>query len=216
MRTLTEIMNANRSDKGTVMEGWEAHGYSPYYEQWFESLRDEPIRLLEIGVCDPRMPGASLVSWYEYFQKAQIFGYDIVDATRFDNDRITTFRGDQSSRKDLERFLQVHGGDFDIIIDDGSHLDAHQQTSLAVLFDQVRPGGQYIIEDMQVSPGTLRLMRDLQSGEFDAGTPHSRWFTWKSWRSGRHLSRRVLEAVAAHVEAIQILCDDKLARIVRR
>jgi hypothetical protein len=51
MGTLTEIMNANNSDKGTTIR-W-AHNYTAAYERWLEPLRNEPIRLLEIGVCDP-------------------------------------------------------------------------------------------------------------------------------------------------------------------
>ena len=63
MRTLTEIMNESGSDKGTVMTGWEAHGYTPFYERWFDPIREEPLRLMEIGVCDPHLPGASVDGW---------------------------------------------------------------------------------------------------------------------------------------------------------
>jgi hypothetical protein len=216
MRTLTEIFNSNMSDKGTVMEGWEAHGYSPFYERWFEQLRDQPVRVLEIGVCDPRQPGASLVSWYEYFPRAKILGYDIVDSTRFDNDRIATFMGDQSDSADVARFLSLHGGDFDIVIDDGSHMDAHQQASLGFLLDQVKPGGQYIIEDMQVSPNTLQLMKDLQSGYYGHGATLARWAWRRVQRRAPLLSRRALAAIQAQVASVDLLCDNKLARIVKR
>lgn len=53
MPTLSEIMDMNRSDKGTAIG--DAHGYAPVYERWFEPIRNEPLRILEIGVCDPRM-----------------------------------------------------------------------------------------------------------------------------------------------------------------
>lgn len=216
MRTLTEIFNANKSDKGTVMEGWEAHGYSPHYEQWFGPMRDEPIRLLEIGVCDPRMPGASLRSWYEYFTEARIFGYDITDASQFDNDRVSTFVGDQSSVNDMKRFIETHGGGFDIIIDDGSHIDAHQQASLEFFFDYLKPRGQYIVEDMQVSPNTLDLMRAFEGGWHRRRSPLVKWLPRRSRHEVPLLGSRAAQRIQAQIESVEVLCDDKLARIVKR
>ena len=213
---LTEIFNTNRSDKGTVMAGWEAHGYSPHYEQWFGPMRDRPIRLLEIGVCDPRMPGASLRSWYEYFTEARIFGYDIVDASQFDNDRVSTFIGDQSSVDDMQRFIETHGGGFDIIIDDGSHVDAHQQASLAWFFDYLNPCGQYIIEDMQVSPKTLDLMQAFREGHYRTRSPLLKWLPRGSRHEAPLLGSDVAQCLQAQIESVEVLCDDKLARIVKR
>jgi hypothetical protein len=37
---------------------------------------------------------------------------------------------------------------FDYIVDDGHHYQEHQQVSLGVLFEHVKPGGYYIIEDV--------------------------------------------------------------------
>lgn len=224
MRTLTEIMNEGGSDKGTVMVGWEAHGYTPFYEQWFEPVREEPLRLLEIGVCDPRKPGASLNGWYEYFPSAQIFGFDIVDASRFDNDRIATFKGDQSSAEDMAKFIKEHGSGFDIIVDDGSHADQHQQASLGFLFDHVRAHGQYIIEDMQVSPDTVQLMLGLQhrlgapawQRIFKDRAHVLRDIVLNGRDAPRHLSREVISHLGQEIESIELLCDSKLARIVKR
>ena len=63
-------------------------------------------------------------------------------------DRIFTHYADQSSREDLKKFIEEHGGDFDIIIDDGYHFQEHQQISFGFLFPYLKPGGVYIIEDM--------------------------------------------------------------------
>lgn len=221
MRTLTEIMNENDSDKGTVV--CEAHGYTLLYEEWFDPMRGDPIRLLEIGVCDPHKPGASLEGWYEYFPNARIFGFDIVDAKRFERDRVETFIGDQSSAKDLTRFVKECGSGFDIIVDDGSHADMHQQASLAFLFDHVKAHGQYIIEDMHVSPGTLQLMFELQRRlEFPArkgilkGRGRDLSDLVQNRRiEGRHMSRRVISRLAQQIESIEVVCDNKLARIVK-
>lgn len=233
MRTLTEIMNTHRSDKGTVMG--EAHSYTPVYERWFEPMRNEPLRVLEIGVCDPRMPGASLQGWYEYFPKATIFGYDIVDAHRFDNDRITTFVGDQSNRADLARLVEFSGGEFDIIIDDGSHKAVHQQVSLAFLFPHLRPGGQYIIEDLHVAPDTLHMLgvmqRDLPGERaprnglrrrvkaFSTAAARSGGFflsVFKFWPHTPYISSQEIDEIRCSTERLDIECDGKLARLTRR
>lgn len=179
MKTLTEILNANLSDKGTTFG--EAHGYSTTYEKWFSPIRDAPIRLLEIGICDPRKHGASLVSWYEYFPSARIFGIDVVHAEEFNNDRIVTFVGDQSNRMDLGVFIALHGNEpFDIVIDDGSHDDAHQQISLGYLFKHVKAGGMYIIEDMHVSPRTVELLDTIEVvNESQAMLPSEREYLFK-------------------------------------
>jgi hypothetical protein len=47
--------------------------------------------------------------------------------------------------------VNAEGGYFDIIVDDGGHSMKQQITSLMNLFAKVRPGGLYIIEDLQTS-----------------------------------------------------------------
>lgn len=226
MRTLTEIMNANLSDKGTVMG--EAHGYTRAYERWFESMRKAPLRVLEIGVCDPRMPGASLKGWYEYFPNAAIFGYDIVDAHQFDNDRILTFVGDQSDPADLEGFVEFSGGEFDIIIDDGSHKDMHQQASLAFLFPHLKPGGQYFIEDLHVSPSTLGVLQCMQSGLPGERPPgetsaEERLSVFASALDygikinfSPYISPQEIDEIRQRTEQLDLVCNAKLARFNKR
>jgi hypothetical protein len=223
VRTLTEIMNTNRSDKGTEVP--KAHGYTLVYAQWFESMRNERLRMLEIGVCDPRMPGASLKGWYEYFPNATIFGYDIVDAHRFDNDRIRTFVGDQSDPADLARFVEFSGGGFDIIIDDGSHKDMHQQVSLAFLFRHLKPAGQYVIEDLQVSPNTRDILHRMQRG-LPGDRPPGKTFGKrvralssavghgiKFWP---YISSEEIDEIRRRTERLDLVCDAKLARFSKR
>jgi hypothetical protein len=164
MKSLTELMNQYGSDKGDDPATIHAHNYALAYEAMFAEMREKPIKMLEIGVADPRpgAAGASLKAFYDYFPAARIFGYDIVDASEFNNDRITTFKGDQASHGDLLRFIRTYGGGFHIIIDDGSHQDAHQQISLGFLFRYLLPGGFYVIEDCHVSPDTMRFAKQFK------------------------------------------------------
>ena len=43
---------------------------------------------------------------------------------------------------------------FDVIVDDGSHASFHQQLTLTTLLPAVKPGGLFIIEDLQWQPAT--------------------------------------------------------------
>jgi len=52
--------------------------------------------------------------------------------------------------------MQIYGliGDnFDIIIDDGGHTMKQQQISLKYLFNAVKPGGYYVLEDLHTCSG---------------------------------------------------------------
>ena len=61
------------------------------------------------------------------------------------------YYGDQSNTTFLSHFLERSGGNFDVIIDDGSHLPSHQVISFEALWKSVVPGGQYIVEDIETS-----------------------------------------------------------------
>jgi predicted O-methyltransferase YrrM len=127
--------------------GW--HGYLEFYERFFASLRDQPVRLLEIGV----FRGQSVKMWSEYFHAGQIIGADIDPAAqRFAADRITIDIADQSNIAHLTR-LGVDHGPFDIVVDDGSHIWNHQITALQYLFSFVKPGGFFVVEDIDTSFG---------------------------------------------------------------
>lgn len=132
---------------------WGAvHWYTPHYEQHFHRMRDDPVRLLEIGIggyADPTKGGGSLRMWQHYFRRGLIHGLDIVPK-KVRGQRIRTVCGDQNDPAFLAE-LGERLGPFDIVIDDGSHVNEHVATSFGVLFEYVRPGGCYVIEDLQTS-----------------------------------------------------------------
>ena len=148
MDTLKEIGTRYKTDKATV------HKFTALYEDYYSSFRNEKVKILEIGIY----MGASLKMWHEYFPNGMIYGMDdcsIIDCNltpefikKMENDRIKTFIGDQSNREHLKKFINEHGGEFDTIIDDGYHFQAHQQVSLGFLFPYVKSKGIYVIEDL--------------------------------------------------------------------
>lgn len=144
---LTEIANKIGTDKGTT--AFCGHSYTITYNELFEPLLTGHVKMLEIGVADPRFPGASLKMWKEYFLDLDFIGYDInPDAKQFEKENMKVFIGDQNNPNDLSKCIDIYGADFDIIIDDGSHHSEHILTSFKNLFPHLKSGGYYIIEDL--------------------------------------------------------------------
>ncbi|MEU3572538.1 hypothetical protein AB0E96_29550 [Kitasatospora sp. NPDC036755] len=131
----------------------DLHWYTQHYERHFARFRDAPIRLLEIGIGGydaADQGGASLRMWQRYFPAALVLGLDIVPKPGVRGPRIATAVGDQGDPVLLDE-LGRRFGPFDIVIDDGSHLNADVRTSFAALFRHVRPGGLYVVEDLQTA-----------------------------------------------------------------
>ncbi len=118
----------------------------PHYEAHFRPWRRKAISLLEIGVFE----GASLRVWERYFRRGQIVGLDIADKRHFSGGRVRVHQGDQTDAGLLKRLSEQVGG-FDIVIDDGSHMNAHVLASFLALFPLLRDGGLYVVEDLQTS-----------------------------------------------------------------
>ena len=148
---LSEIANKYASDKGTrIPNDGLNHGprlhFTTKYSKYMEGIRNEKLRILEIGIGS----GPSLKMWYDYFPNAEIHAIDVDNHTNLNNERVTTHICDQSNRLQMHELMQ-RLGEFDIIIDDGSHVVAHQQISLGYLFQYLNEGGQYWIEDLHTS-----------------------------------------------------------------
>ncbi|MFJ8883978.1 hypothetical protein ACIRJR_11255 [Streptomyces sp. NPDC102402] len=144
---LCKLAKHFRTDK------WGTHRYAQHYQTHLQHLKDDSINLLEIGVggySRAGQGGASLRMWKHFFPKAQIYGMDIQDKSFVDEDRITTFIGDQSDPGSLVG-VASKTGTLDVIIDDGSHLSPHILTTFETLFPLLKDGGIYAIEDTQTS-----------------------------------------------------------------
>ncbi len=164
MDSLTLLANKYGSDKGTEGpdKGWDAHNYTDIYEAYLWRRRNDPIRILEVGLGVTgeswradiqtgrnQAGGASLKMWHDYFPNARIHGLDINPAHHLDNDRISTHIIDQGDSAQLQAFAKEFAGDgFDVIVDDGSHRPDHQQITLSILFYFLKPEGLYFIEDL--------------------------------------------------------------------
>lgn len=122
-----------------------SHGFLPFYEQHLRDIRHNVRDVLEIGV----QTGESLMLWEAYFPQASITGLDHCDKASCRSSKVKLVRANQESRPSMQQAL----GDaqFDLIIDDGGHHMRQQQISLGYLFQRLRPGGIYILEDLHTS-----------------------------------------------------------------
>lgn len=140
---------AHGSDKAT------SHRYQFLYAKYLLPLRHREIKILEIGLgCGmPWGAGHSVSLWAELLPRATYYSIE------FDRECAETFRGALGERLfigdqgDADFLRRVMGaiGPLDVIVDDGSHQQAHQRTSLEHLFFGLAAGGLYVMEDMQTA-----------------------------------------------------------------
>jgi len=75
--------------------------------------------------------------WKGYFSKAKIYGLDIDPRVKqFEEDRIFIEIGNQAD-ENLLALIADTAGHFDIIIDDGSHVNRHIIKSFECLFGRL-------------------------------------------------------------------------------
>lgn len=123
------------------------HDFLNLYERRLSSYREQRFVLVEIGVYN----GGSVKTWADYFPNATIVGIDInPDCARYAGDRVNIRIGDASDA-DFMFDVIAEFGKPTIVIDDGSHRWDHQIASLQMLFPLLRPGGVFIVEDLDTS-----------------------------------------------------------------
>lgn len=138
MDTLNDIALECGTDKSSVV-----HDYCRKYEKYLPFPRSMPMNILEIGVA----VGASLRMWERWFFNSSITGMDInFTCKRFESPRITVEIGSQADEKFLYH-VNMLNGPFDLIVDDGSHQNAHQILTFQTLFPLLKDGGIYVVED---------------------------------------------------------------------
>jgi hypothetical protein len=101
--------------------------------------------------------------WSEYLNNPTLYAIDIdsksVPAS------VSFDRIDQSNKLMLQQYVADKHELFDLIIDDGSHVPAHQILTLECLWEGLKPGSCYVIEDIE----TCYWERSVIYGyEFDA------------------------------------------------
>jgi SAM-dependent methyltransferase len=187
LEPLDQIGLRNGTDKAS-----DRNDFLRFYEPFLQSFRLEPVRVLEIGV----LGGASVRTWRDYFPYGEIIGVDInPDAKTNAGQRISIELADQSRQDDMDRIAAL--GPFDLVIDDGSHVWEHQIRAFRTLMKVVKPGGLFILEDLDTSYG--RYLRDYSGS---GGTTAANYlFELAGWVIGQRQLREV-EQLDPHMGAI--------------
>lgn len=144
-------MNKWGTDKGDG--NYDKHNYANAYEELIDLTfrkTDRPFKVLEIGVWDPRNPGASVRAWREFFgPDVRIIGFDINEGCRVLGPECSAeiYIVDQGDPAALKKVMD-EVGEVDFIVDDGSHFLQHQAASLQALWPYLARTGFYAIEDL--------------------------------------------------------------------
>jgi len=132
------------------------HSYCPYYNQLFDSYRDRPADILEIGCWQ----GAFVLAMSKLMPQARFTTIDIQD--KF-HQRIlsmmppgTVVNHQLVNAYAFSTLKLIEGQQFDVIIDDGSHLIQDELFVFYHYMPFVKPGGALIIED--ISEETVKIV----------------------------------------------------------
>lgn len=150
------------------------------------------IKFMEIGLgCHWREngikggnPGGSAMGWRSVFDslapvldfELHLMEFDVECITKW-NDKYPNIAtmihtGDASSDKDLARVVRETGSshDFDVIIDDASHINWHMIKTFEVLIEHIQLGGLFFVEDLWSSCRSWAANMGTKKGEATGGT----------------------------------------------
>lgn len=141
MESINDIFNRHNTDKNSFF-----HNYTRQYEKLLNDYRDKPIKYLEIGVYN----GGSIKASREYFHNSTcILGLDINnDCKKYEDvsNNIFVEIGDATDPDFINKITEKYDK-FDIILDDGSHINSDVFKTFELLFPLLNDNGLYIVED---------------------------------------------------------------------
>lgn len=134
-----------RTDDRMIVK-W-AHYYD-IYERELERFRHRPVSLLEIGV----FKGGSVPMWQGFLPAGSRLTFIDIDpaCAVHARDGASIEIGNQADPAFIAKVVEKYGP-FDLIVDDGSHINAHQITSFKLLWPHLADQGLYIVEDTHTS-----------------------------------------------------------------
>ena len=86
-----------------------AHLYIEHYHNHFKPIRNQRLKILEIGIggySNPQHGGESLRMWSDYFRKSIIYGIDIHDKHPHEEKRIKILNGSQNDPEFLTKIAK--------------------------------------------------------------------------------------------------------------
>lgn len=160
--SLEKIMRDAGTDKSR-----DDHKYTDLYSILFDPIRSNLVNITELGVQD----GASILGWSRYFKNAYIWGYDPIVASSqvklqeykivpkyFADCPNVYICGLNAYDRNTPSIMSIYPATMDIIIDDALHSPRFNYKALKVWWDYLKPGGYYIIEDLESQNGEFHTL----------------------------------------------------------
>lgn len=128
------------------------HAYTSIYNLLFSNIKYNNLHIGEIGILDNH----SMLCWREFFPNAKLYGFEWFDS-RLDkaiSDNIPNclyFKMDVTNPESIEKGLINVGNNFDILIDDSTHVFEDQIKFINVAYKHLKPGGFLIVEDIFIN-----------------------------------------------------------------
>jgi len=138
------------SDKSPLnMDNIYRHAYTPIYALLFAQMKNRSIDIAEIGLAY----GDGLRILREFFPEARLFGFEFLEKSielsrRLGIEKTRIAFIDVGKEDCITKAFEDAGTRFDIIIDDSSHVPAHQVNVIRRCAPFLKSGGMLIIEDI--------------------------------------------------------------------
>lgn len=134
-----KVKERDRVDSKSIGFARKWDHYLKIYDTIWETF-ESPPKVFEIGVYN----GDSLKMFAPFSEI--VLGIDIIEQMCDFPDNIVYEKCDQGDSVKLHMLAEKYGK-FDIIIDDASHTHSLTKKTFYTLFEHLKPGGFYVIED---------------------------------------------------------------------
>ena len=170
-KTLDDLFYYYGTDKANYIKSNNriGHGFSKFYETHLSKFKKKnKITILELGSYS----GASASAFLKYFPNSEIYCLDInLLNIKYCSKKMHVFGINSSDPKSINKFLTNINfyekiKNFDIIIDDGSHIQSDQLLNLNFFYKFINEGGFYIIEDYKF-PKYFKHLNDVNDLRID-------------------------------------------------
>ena len=163
-KSLNEILKYFDCDKSNIV-----HGYDKFYLRELEKFKNFKMNILEFGIHN----GSSQAAFCKYFDNSNIIGVDKNPYyKKFYSKKIRSLYCDVSDRNSLKNLKEYLKFEFDVIIDDASHMPEHQLKTFIEMFDMVKSKGIYVIEELDI----FESFPEYYNKDFKVKTSEIRYF----------------------------------------
>ncbi len=137
---------------------YKPHHYTRIYYRLLHERAASIKRVMEIGI----RTGASLRMWEAFFPHAHIYGMDKnPEFLKLNQGRISSHWGNQNKPDKMAQIAKALGGNFDVIVDDGSHHPDNQIRALGAMLQFLKQDGFYFIEDVRGDDDVTRIQSHI-------------------------------------------------------